>query len=88
VGSEQDSLVFYSLKQRATDPSYRAFVARVLRAIRWQSGVASVVSPYGAPDVRSMISADGHAAVGPVGLSGDARSRFVRAADWQNLVAR
>jgi len=88
VGTEQDALVFYSGAQRATDPGFRAVVARVLRATRSQSGVVGTLGPYGGRGARALISRDGHAAVARVALGGDARERFKNAEAVQKAIAR
>jgi RND superfamily putative drug exporter len=88
AGSEQDALVFYSREYRATDPAYRAVVARVMGAARSQAGVASVLGPYGGHGVPAAISAGRHAAVARVALGGDGRKRFTDAGEVQKVVAR
>ncbi|MGA9875086.1 MAG: MMPL family transporter [Solirubrobacteraceae bacterium] len=88
AGSEQDALVFYSRDHRATDPAYRAAVARVLRAARSQAGVVGVVGPYGGHGTRAVISSDRRAAVAQVALAGNARERFTNAALLQTAVGR
>jgi putative drug exporter of the RND superfamily len=88
AGSEQDALVFYSHRYRATNPAYRAVVGRVVRAARSQAGVAAVLGPYGGHGVPAAISADRHAAVARLALGGDARKRFADAGEVQKVVAR
>jgi putative drug exporter of the RND superfamily len=88
AGDEQDAIVFRSHEHRATDPVYRAVVARVLGAARSQAGVEGVVGPYGAHGAPSSISPDGHAALAHLALSGNLRERFKRADDIQSAVAR
>jgi RND superfamily putative drug exporter len=87
IGSEQDAVVFYSRKGLASEPAYRATVTKVLGAVRGGAGVVRVVGPYGR-GVRGAISADGHAAIATVGLSGGARERFKHAADLQSAVGQ
>lgn len=88
AGGEQDALVFYSRSLRATDPGFRAVVARVLRAARGQAGVVGVLGPYGGHGAPAVISAGGHAAVGRVALGGGGRERFKSAGDVQAAIAR
>jgi putative drug exporter of the RND superfamily len=88
AGSEQDALVFYSRGHRATDPVFRAVVARVLRTTRSQAGVVGVLGPYGGRGVPAVISPGGHAAVARVALGGDGRERFKNAGEVQSAIAR
>jgi RND superfamily putative drug exporter len=88
AGSEQDALVFYSSSHRATDPGFRAVVARALRAAREQTGVISVFGPYGGHGAPTVISAGAHAAVGRVALGGDGRERFKSAGNVQAAIER
>ena len=88
AGSELDALVFYSRDHRVTDSAYRAVVRRVLRATRSQTGVTSVIGPYGGRGVRAVISTDRRAAVARVALGGDPRTRFKNAAKLQQAIAR
>ncbi len=87
AGSEQDALVFYSRSLRATDPEFRAVVAKVLRVVSREAGVASVLGPYGGHGAPVVISAGGHAAVGRVALDGSGRERFKSAGDVQTAIA-
>jgi RND superfamily putative drug exporter len=88
AGTEQDALVFYSRSLRATDPGFRAVVARVMRAAREQTGVAGVSGPYGGHGAPAAISAGGYAAVGRVALGGSGRERYKSAGNVQTAIAR
>jgi RND superfamily putative drug exporter len=88
VGSEQDAIVFYSHEHRVGDPAYLSVIAHVLRSVQQQSGVEGVVGPYGAHGTSPRISADRHAAIMRVALSGGARARFKRTGRLQDMIAR
>jgi putative drug exporter of the RND superfamily len=85
AGSEQDVVVFHSTTRRAGDRAYRAVVEQALHVARASPGVQSVLSPY---DSRSGISRDGHVAVAPLALGGNARERYVRAEELQQVIVR
>ncbi len=84
-GAEQDVLVFYSPTRRASEPAYRAVVARALGTASRQSYVKGVAGPYN-PGARGQISTDGHAAIALVGIAGDSRKLVERANLLQGAV--
>lgn len=86
AGAEQDVIVFDSRTLTIEDPQYQRVVKRVLASARGQTGVVSVLGPTD-PGARDQVSADGHAALAAVGLSGNDRQRGDRAADLQDEVA-
>jgi putative drug exporter of the RND superfamily len=85
AGDEQDVIVFFSRRHRASDPAFRRVVARVLHSVRSLDGVASVAGPYG---VVAQVSADGHAALARLALNGSSRQRFQSAGRLQDAIAR
>jgi putative drug exporter of the RND superfamily len=87
AGNEQDAIVFFSARLRASDPVYRGVVARALRAAHSSAGVESVLSPYGGHSDVRRISVDGHAAVARLAMGGNARERFKTAEEVQSAVA-
>ncbi|HEU4676932.1 MAG TPA: MMPL family transporter, partial [Motilibacteraceae bacterium] len=85
AGAEQDVVVFDSATLTVQDPSYQQTVDRVLRAVRGQEGVVTVVGPTD-PGAQGQVSADGHAALASLGLNGDDRQRAARAEDLSDTV--
>lgn len=86
AGAEQDVIVFDSATLTIHDAAYRDAVARVLDSVRHRAGVVSVLGPT-EPGARDQVSADGHAALAALGLSGTDRQRADRAEDLQRAVA-
>ena len=86
AGAEQDVIVFKSDSLTIRDAGYQKTVDRVLASVRNERGVASVLGPTD-PGAQDQVSADGHAALASVGLSGDDRERADRASDVQDVVA-
>ncbi|MDC2946274.1 MMPL family transporter [Streptomyces heilongjiangensis] len=84
AGAEQDLIVFDSDTLTIEDQEYAGVVDRVVKAVRDEPGVTSVLSPTD-PGMRTALSR-GNAAVASVGLSGDDRERGDRAADLQDTV--
>jgi RND superfamily putative drug exporter len=84
-GSEQDVLVFYSPTHRASEPAYRAVVARALDEARRKNYVKGVAGPY-EPGAQRQTSPDGHAAIALVGIAGDSRKLVERANLLQEAV--
>ena len=85
AGSEQDVIVFNSDTLVVTDPEYRQVLDDVLADVRDEAGVASVLGPND-PGAEGQISADGHASLAAVGLSGDDSQRAGHAADIQDTI--
>jgi RND superfamily putative drug exporter len=85
AGSEQDVIVFNSGTLVITDPEYQQVVDDVLADVRDDEGVASVLGPND-PGAEGQISADGHASLAAVGLSGDDSQRAGNAADIQDTI--
>ncbi|GAA2155186.1 MMPL family transporter [Nocardioides koreensis] len=85
AGSEQDVIVFSSDSLVVTDPAYRKVLDEVLADVRDEPGVASVLGPDD-PGAEGQISADGHASLAAVGLSGDDSQRGGHAADIQDTI--
>ena len=86
AGAEQDVIVFNSDTTKTKDPAYRDTVDRVLKSVRGQPGVAALLGPYDA-GAQGQVSADGHAALASLGLSGNDRQRGDRAKDLQHRIA-
>ncbi|MFI6518073.1 MMPL family transporter [Spirillospora sp. NPDC050679] len=76
-------VVFDSPSRPATDPRFRAVVARGLAELERRPGVVRVQDPY----AGKMISADGRTALAVAGLSGDERARQKAAPGLQDAVA-
>ena len=68
------------------DAAYLEVVNRVLASVKGQPGVASVLGPTD-PGAQGQVSADGHAALASLGLSGNDRERGDRARSLQDVVA-
>ena len=86
AGAEQDVIVFDSPTLTIRDAAYLEVVDRVLAAARRERGVVSVLGPT-EPGAQGQVSADGHAALAAVGLSGDDRQRADRAESLQDAIA-
>ncbi len=86
AGAEQDVVVFDSAKLTIKDAEYQQAVNKVLTQVRKQPGVVSVLGPTD-PGAQGQVSADGHAALATLGLSGDDRQRADQASDLQDVVA-
>ncbi len=84
-GAEQDVLVFDSPTRRASQPAYRAVVARALLTAHRKGYVKGVAGPY-ARGARGQISRDGHAAIALVGIAGDPRQLIERATHLQEAL--
>ncbi|MET9390525.1 efflux RND transporter permease subunit [Streptomyces sp. NPDC006624] len=84
AGAEQDVIVFDSDTLTIKDEEYVRVVDRVVRAVRDEPGVASVLGPTD-PGMQNVLSS-GSAAVASLGLAGDDRQRGDRAADLQDVV--
>jgi putative drug exporter of the RND superfamily len=69
--AETDFVVLHSDSLTAQDAEFRALVGRAVDGYRGQPGVAQVSSPYAQPG--TLISADGHTALVPVGLNGGSK---------------
>ncbi|HEV3072105.1 MAG TPA: MMPL family transporter [Solirubrobacteraceae bacterium] len=87
LGSEQDVLVFHSIRYIASDPTYRAIVAAVVGAVRGQRGVRGVLGPYDAKAVGQILDNE-HTALALTGLSGNPRQRFDNVPTIQKVAAR
>ena len=79
-------IVFDSKTLTIRDAAYLKVVNRVLANARGEKGVVSVLGPTD-PGARGQVSADGHAALASVGLSGDDRQRADRAEGLQDVIA-
>lgn len=86
AGAEQDVIVFNSDTLTIADAGYLAVVNQVLASVKGQPGVASVLGPTD-PGAQGQVSADGHAALASLGLSGNDRERGDRARSLQDVVA-
>lgn len=86
AGAEQDVIVFDSETSKISDAGYLEVVNRVLASVRDMPGVASLLGPTD-PGAQGQVSADGHAALASLGLSGNDRERGDRARDLQDAVA-
>ncbi|HEX6919114.1 MAG TPA: MMPL family transporter [Actinomycetes bacterium] len=86
AGAEQDVIVFDSDTLTIKDAAYVGVVNRVLAAVRDEPGVAALLGPT-EPGAQGQVSADGHAALASLGLSGNDRERGKRASDLQDVVA-
>ena len=86
AGAEQDVVVFNSDTLVSTDADYRAVVDSVLADVRDEPGVVFVLGPYD-PGGQQQVSADGHASLASVGLSGDIGERADQAASLQDTIA-
>jgi len=86
AGAEQDVVVFDSRTLTIRDAAYARVVNRVLARVRADRGVVSVLAPTD-PGAQGQVSADGHAALAAVGLSGDDRERADRAESLQDTIA-
>ena len=84
-GAEQDVLVFSSSTRRASEPAYRAVVARALLTARGKVYVKGVAGPYDR-GARGQISRDGRAAIALVGIAGDPRQLIEHATRLQEAV--
>jgi putative drug exporter of the RND superfamily len=69
AGSEQDVVVFESENSTVQDSAYADYVASVVSVAAQQNGVVTVLSPLDS-HAQGQVSADGHAAVAVVALSG------------------
>ncbi len=85
AGAEQDVVVFDSKTLTIRDAAYLQVVNRVLADVRGENGVVSVLGPTD-PGAQGQVSADGHAALASVGLSGDDRQRADRAESIQDAI--
>ena len=65
-------------KVKATDPRFKAIVARAVRRLEHTHGVRKVVPPYGRKDARG-ISDDGHLAMVGFEVPGDMQTKSVKA---------
>jgi RND superfamily putative drug exporter len=72
--AEQDLLVFHSDRLTVQDAPYQVVVQRATQALAGQPHVAAVVGPLD-PTARAQVSADGHAALALVGLTGSDSAR-------------
>ncbi len=86
AGAEQDVIVFDSEALTVSDTPYRDTIAKVLESVRGKPGVAALLGPT-EPGAQDQISADGHAAIASLGLSGDDRQRADRAKSLQETIA-
>ncbi|MGX1368579.1 putative membrane protein YdfJ with MMPL/SSD domain [Streptomyces canus] len=84
AGAEQDVIVFDSDTLTIKDKEYVQAVDRVVKAVRDEPGVTSVLGPTD-PGMQNVLSR-GSAAVASLGLAGDDRERGDRAADLQDVV--
>ena len=87
LGSEDDALVFSSSRHIASDPTFHAVVAAVVKAARRQEGVKNVLSPFDNSAI-GQISSDEHVAIAEAALSGSAGARFGRADRLQQAATR
>ncbi|HEY1457308.1 MAG TPA: MMPL family transporter [Solirubrobacteraceae bacterium] len=92
-GDEQDVLVFYSRTHLATQPVFRAVVARALANVRRSPAVAAVLGPYHQRRPQEaysieQISTDEHAAIAVLGVRGNARQLIGRVSTLQTLAGR
>ena len=62
-----DTLVLHSTKLKASDPVFKATVARAVATLAKQPGVGSVLNPYISPE--RFVSRDGHTAIAIAGLT-------------------
>src|SRR5438270_494643 len=62
-----DTLVLHSTKLRASDPVFKATVARAVATLAKQPGVGTVLNPYISPE--RFVSRDGHTAIAIAGLT-------------------
>ncbi len=85
AGAEQDVIVFDSATLTTKDAGYQQTVDKVLKTVRAQPGVVSVLGPTD-PGAQDQVSADGHAALASLGLSGGDRERADRATDLQDVI--
>lgn len=84
-GAEQDVIAFDSGTRSFNDGDYRDTVDRVVRAVRDQPGVSSLLAPTD-PGAQQLVSKDGRAALALLGISGNDRERGDRAKDLQDVV--
>lgn len=84
-GAEQDVIAFDSATRTFDEQGYRDAVDRVMRAVRDQPGVSSLIAPTTA-GAQELVSKDGRSALAILGLSGDDRQRGDRARDLQDVV--
>ncbi|WP_299575823.1 MMPL family transporter [uncultured Williamsia sp.] len=75
-GSEQLAVTFSSSDRDVSDPRFRDRVESVVRELRGERDVVTVVDPYQTQGFAPQISQDRTAAVALVGISGDASDRI------------
>jgi putative drug exporter of the RND superfamily len=84
--AETDFAVLTSAGSTAQDPAFQALVATAVTRYRAASGVRSVVSPYTA--ASTLISKDGHTALIPVSLNGQAKALQAAAGSLQDVAGQ
>jgi RND superfamily putative drug exporter len=85
VGTEDDALVYRSSAHTTSEAGYTHFIEALNAKLKRQHGVKGVLSPYN-DEAIGQISADEHAAVAAVALTGDSQQRFENAQHLQNIV--
>ncbi|MGD2052098.1 MAG: MMPL family transporter [Acidimicrobiia bacterium] len=86
VGSEQDVVAFSSAGTTVDDAAYADYINAVVTKVEGQPGVVSVLSPLDAT-AQGQVSADRHAAVAVIGLSGTPVQVANRASDLTKAIA-